>query len=94
MAAMATRRSVDVGMEPAHPIRRYVRARGDSGFLVEAGAEMLVETVRLWADLGFHGDDGAFHIHGVTVPDEYTTVVNDNAYTNLMARPIRRTASS
>ena len=40
----------------------------------------------LWEDLGFYGDDGAFHIHGVTGPDEYTTVVNDNAYTNLMAR--------
>ena len=47
---------------------------------------MLVETARLWADLGFYADDGAFHIHGVTGPDEYTTVVDDNTYTNLMAR--------
>ena len=47
---------------------------------------MLVETARLWEDLGFYGDDGRFHIHGVTGPDEYTTVVNDNTYTNLMAR--------
>ena len=47
---------------------------------------MLVETARLWDDLGFYDDDGEFHIHGVTGPDEYTTVVNDNAYTNLMAR--------
>ena len=47
---------------------------------------MLIETARLWEDLGFYGDDGRFHIHGVTGPDEYTTVVNDNAYTNLMAR--------
>ena len=57
-----------------------------SDFLVEVGAEMLVETARMWADLGFYGEDGRFHIHGVTGPDEYTTVVNDNAYTNLMAR--------
>jgi alpha,alpha-trehalose phosphorylase len=70
----------------AYAIRRYVNARGDVDFLVEVGAEMLIETARLWADLGFHADDGAFHIHGVTGPDEYTTVVNDNAYTNLMAR--------
>ncbi|WP_217914846.1 glycoside hydrolase family 65 protein [Miltoncostaea marina] len=70
----------------AFAIRRYVHARGDTGFLLEAGAEVLVETARMWADLGFHGDDGAFHIHGVTGPDEYTTVVNDNTYTNLMAR--------
>jgi Glycosyl hydrolase family 65 central catalytic domain len=47
---------------------------------------MLVETARLWADLGFYADDGQFHVHGVTGPDEYTTVVNDNTYTNLMAR--------
>jgi alpha,alpha-trehalose phosphorylase len=70
----------------AYAIRRYVRARGDTGFLVEVGAEMLVETARLWADLGFYGDDGCFHIHGVTGPDEYTAVVDDNAFTNLMAR--------
>jgi alpha,alpha-trehalose phosphorylase len=75
-----------INADIAYAIRRYVWARGDPGFLVEAGAEMLVETARLWADLGFYGDDGAFHIHGVTGPDEYTTVVNDNAYTNLMAR--------
>ena len=37
-------------------------------------------------DLGFFGDDGCFHIHGVTGPDEYTAMVDDNAYTNLMAR--------
>jgi alpha,alpha-trehalose phosphorylase len=47
---------------------------------------MLVETARMWTDLGFYGDDGCFHIHGVTGPDEYTAVVDDNAYTNIMAR--------
>ena len=70
----------------AYAIRRYVDVRGDVGFLVEVGAEMLVETARLWVDLGFYGSDGCFHIHSVTGPDEYTTVVNDNAFTNLMAR--------
>ena len=70
----------------AYAIRRYVDVRGDENFLLEVGAEMLVETARMWEDLGFYGADGRFHIHGVTGPDEYTTVVNDNAYTNLMAR--------
>jgi alpha,alpha-trehalose phosphorylase len=70
----------------AYAIRRYVDVRGDVSFLAEVGAEMLVETARLWADLGFYGDDGCFHIHGVTGPDEYTAVVDDNAFTNLMAR--------
>jgi alpha,alpha-trehalose phosphorylase len=49
---------------------------------------MLVETARLWYDLGFFSErqGNKFCIHGVTGPDEYTTVVNNNAYTNLMAR--------
>jgi alpha,alpha-trehalose phosphorylase len=70
----------------AYAIRRYVDVRGDIGFLVDTGAEILVETARMWMDLGFFGDDGCFHIHGVTGPDEYTAMVDDNAYTNLMAR--------
>ncbi|MGZ8471794.1 MAG: beta-phosphoglucomutase family hydrolase, partial [Gemmatirosa sp.] len=70
----------------AYAIRRYVDVRGDVDFLAEMGAEVLVETARLWADLGFYADDDEFHLHGVTGPDEYTTVVNDNTYTNLMAR--------
>jgi alpha,alpha-trehalose phosphorylase len=53
---------------------------------------VLVETARLWEDLGFYGADGRFHIHSVTGPDEYTTVVNDNAFTNLMARMNLRAA--
>jgi alpha,alpha-trehalose phosphorylase len=75
-----------INADIAYAIRCYVHARDDVDFLVEAGAEMLVETARLWADLGFYDAVGAFHIHGVTGPDEYTTVVNDNTYTNLMAR--------
>ena len=60
--------------------------QGDLDLMCEVGADILVETARLWEDLGFYGADGKFHIHGVTGPDEYTTVVNDNTYTNLMAR--------
>ncbi len=70
----------------AHAIRKYVDVRGDMEILSEIGGEILVETARLWEDLGFYGDDGEFHIYGVTGPDEYTTVVNDNTFTNLMAR--------
>ena len=75
-----------INADIAYAIRRYVNVRGDARMLGEVGAEILVETARLWEDLGFHGADGRFHIHGVTGPDEYTTVVNDNTYTNLMAR--------
>ncbi|MCA5895213.1 glycoside hydrolase family 65 protein [Isoptericola sp. NEAU-Y5] len=67
---------------------QYVRASGDVDFLRREGVDILVETARMWEDLGFwraNGDDN-FHIHGVTGPDEYTTVVNDNLFTNVMAR--------
>ena len=75
-----------INADIVYAIRRYVNASDDVRLLGEIGAEILVETARLWEDLGFYGSDGRFHIHGVTGPDEYTTVVNDNAYTNLMAR--------
>lgn len=71
-----------------YALKQYVQATGDEDFLFDEGAEMLVETARLWRDLGFFSDrEGErFCIHGVTGPDEYNTVVNDNVYTNLMAR--------
>jgi len=71
-----------------YALRKYVNATGDEEFLWEYGAEMLVETARLWRDLGFFSPrkEGKFCINGVTGPDEYKTVVNNNTYTNLMAR--------
>ena len=69
-------------------MRKYVEITGDKEFLYKEGAEILVETARLWYDLGFFAEinGGKFCIHGVTGPDEYNTVVNDNLYTNLMAK--------
>ncbi|MDH4113534.1 MAG: beta-phosphoglucomutase family hydrolase [Actinomycetota bacterium] len=75
-----------INADIAYAIRRYTDVRGEIGFLAETGAEILVETARMWLDLGFYGEDGRFHIHGVTGPDEYTALVEDNAFTNLMAR--------
>jgi alpha,alpha-trehalose phosphorylase len=71
-----------------YALRKYVNATGDEEFLWEYGAEMLVETARLWEDLGCFSPrkEGKFCINGVTGPDEYKTVVNNNTYTNLMAR--------
>ena len=78
-----------------YALRKYVNATGDEEFLFECGAEMLVETARLWYDLGFFSarKDGKFCINGVTGPDEYNTVVNNNTYTNLMARENLRYAA-
>ncbi|MCZ4501080.1 MAG: kojibiose phosphorylase, partial [Marmoricola sp.] len=75
-------------------LRQYVLATGDDDFLAREGIDVLVETARMWADLGFWRVNGSevFHIHGVTGPDEYTTVVNDNLYTNVMARSNLRAA--
>src|SRR4030095_12170247 len=78
-----------------YALRKYVQATGDELFLQDCGAEMLVETARLWLDLGFYSDGkgGKFCINAVTGPDEYNTVVNNNAYTNLMARENLRYAT-
>lgn len=76
-----------INADIAYAIKHYVESRRDYELLVEVGAEILVETARMWIHLGFFDpDSGSFHIHGVTGPDEYTTVVNDNTFTNLMAR--------
>ena len=77
-----------INADIVHGLRKYVEATGDNAFLEEEGAEILVETARLWRDLGFFSKraGGRFCIHGVTGPDEYNTVVNNNTYTNLMAR--------
>ncbi|RKR76602.1 glycoside hydrolase family 65 protein [Frondihabitans australicus] len=71
-----------------HALTQYVAATGDDDFLARGAIDILVETARLWADLGFWRSNGdqKFHIDGVTGPDEYTTVVDDNLYTNVMAR--------
>jgi alpha,alpha-trehalose phosphorylase len=72
----------------AFALSKYVDATGDEDFLEREAIDILVQTARMWADLGFWGSNGDdhFHIHGVTGPDEYTTVVNDNLFTNVMAR--------
>ncbi len=77
-------------------LEKYVDATGDTELLYNEGVEMLVETARMWRDLGFFSAraDGQFCIHAVTGPDEYTAVVDDNLYTNLMARGNLRYAAA
>jgi len=80
-----------INADVSFALGKYVRATGDDEFLAREGVDIAVETARLWATLGFwrYNEDGhpeVFHIHGVTGPDEYTTVVNDNLFTNVMAR--------
>jgi alpha,alpha-trehalose phosphorylase len=77
-----------INADIAYALRKYVNATGDEQFLFDYGAEILVETARLWFDLGFFSSRKGerFCINGVTGPDEYKTVVNNNTYTNVMAR--------
>ncbi|KRE61301.1 glycosyl hydrolase family 65 protein [Nostocoides sp. Soil756] len=79
---------VHIDADVAHALVQYVAATDDVGFLVRDGVAILVETARMYAALGFwrSNGDSSFHIHGVTGPDEYTTVVNNNLFTNVMAR--------
>ena len=77
-----------INADIAHAVRIYVEATGDDNFLCECGAEILFETARFWADLGFFNQHkgGKFCINEVTGPDEYNALVNNNCYTNLMAQ--------
>ncbi|PZU48696.1 MAG: family 65 glycosyl hydrolase [Microbacterium sp.] len=80
-----------INADVSFALGKYVRATGDDEFLYREGVDIAVETARLWSTLGFwrfneDGEPEVFHIHGVTGPDEYTTVVNDNLFTNVMAR--------
>jgi alpha,alpha-trehalose phosphorylase len=77
-----------INADIAYALRKYVEVTGDEEFLWRYGAEILVETARLWCDLGFFSErkGGCFCINGVTGPDEYTALVNNNYFTNLMAR--------
>jgi trehalose/maltose hydrolase-like predicted phosphorylase len=69
----------------AEAVMRYHTATADDGFLEEVGLELLAETARLWMSLGHHDRDGRWHLPGVTGPDEYSAVADDNVFTNLMA---------
>ena len=65
---------------------RYVNATADERFERDVAFDVLVHTARMWCSLGHHGRDGEFRIDGVTGPDEYTAVVDNNVFTNLMAQ--------
>jgi alpha,alpha-trehalose phosphorylase len=78
--------ALHVNADIADAVLRYEAATGDHDFLLEAGLEILVETARLWCKVAHIADDGRWHISGVTGPDEYTALMDDNVFTNLMAQ--------
>ncbi|PPJ28754.1 family 65 glycosyl hydrolase [Nocardia nova] len=77
----------------ADAVIRYLHTTGDDAFERDIGLELLTETARLWAALGHHDTAGRFRIDGVTGPDEYSAVADNNVYTNLMAQQNLRAAA-
>ena len=77
----------------AEAVTRYVDATGDEEFEAWPGLDLLVETARLWRSLGHHDARGGFRIDGVTGPDEYSAIADNNVYTNLVAQHALRRAA-
>lgn len=75
-----------VNADIADAVIRYVDATGDEEFERDVGHDILVETARLWRSIGHFDRDGSFRIPGVTGPDEYSALADDNVFTNLMAQ--------
>ncbi len=82
-----------INADIAYMIRKYVNVSGDTSFLFLCGAEMLFETARFWTSLGDYIPGKGFCLNVVTGPDEYTALVNNNTFTNLMARDNLKYAS-
>ncbi|WP_018260649.1 glycoside hydrolase family 65 protein [Methylobacterium sp. WSM2598] len=75
-----------ISADVAYAVWQYWQATADEAFLREAGAEIILETARFWASRAEADPDGSRHIRGVIGPDEYHEDVDDNAFTNIMAR--------
>jgi alpha,alpha-trehalose phosphorylase len=82
-----------VNADIADAVARHWFVTGDAKFDRDAGLELLVETARLWRSLGHHDMAGRFRIDGVTGPDEYSALGDNNVYTNLMAQANLRSAA-
>jgi kojibiose phosphorylase len=74
-----------ISADIAYAVWQYWQATGDDAFMLEAGAEILIETARFWAGRAQVENDGRAHIRQVIGPDEYHELIDDNAYTNAMA---------
>ncbi|MFN0070939.1 MAG: glycoside hydrolase family 65 protein [Chloroflexota bacterium] len=75
-----------ISADIAFAVLRYWWITGDEQFMLEAGAEIIIETARFWASRATRESDGFCHIRDVIGPDEYHEHVDDNAYTNGLAQ--------
>ena len=86
VAILSGRQEQHISADVAYAVWQYWNATQDVGFLLEAGAEILFETARFWASRAVAEPDGLRHVRGVIGPDEYHEHIDDNAFTNVMAR--------
>ena len=82
-----------INADVADAALRYLEATEDARFEKDVALPLLVATARMWRTLGQHDLDGNFRIDGVTGPDEYSAVADNNVYTNLMAQRNLRAAA-
>jgi alpha,alpha-trehalose phosphorylase len=77
-----------INADIAYSVKLYGEVTGDESFLLRHGAEMVMETARVWMGIGCYSSkhNQQFCINEVTGPDEYTALVNNNYYTNAMAQ--------
>lgn len=70
-----------------YAIYNYTRYTGDTEYVTHDGFDVLVGIARFWADrVHFSKRKGMYMIHGVTGPNEYENNVNNNWYTNILAK--------
>lgn len=74
-----------INADIAYGFIQYYLYHRDADFMLEKAAEVIYETARIWLEIG-HWHKGKFYINCVTGPDEYTAIVNNNFYTNAMAK--------
>eukprot|EP01064_Diplonema_japonicum_P034222 TRINITY_DN7028_c0_g1_i1.p1 TRINITY_DN7028_c0_g1~~TRINITY_DN7028_c0_g1_i1.p1 ORF type:complete len:1107 (+),score=237.67 TRINITY_DN7028_c0_g1_i1:37-3357(+) len=75
-----------INADIAWAFKHYFEATNDTELLINGGAEMLFEMARFWLEYGSWSPGGHFQLHCVTGPDEYTALVNNNYYTNVMVQ--------
>jgi len=83
---LAGNAQVHINSDVALAIKNYFNATNDVNFMIKYGMEVVLETALFLFEYGFFDDFHQFHIYQVTGPDEYTVLIDDNYYTNYMAK--------
>lgn len=78
---------IHISADIAYAIWQYWSITGDNVFMIERGAQIILETAQFWTSrLEWNKIDGCYEITDVIGPDEYHEHVNNNAYTNYLVR--------